>query len=543
MAITDVCVSDMISNDDHLTPYYPRAPPPSPEMQPKSRGLDFEIPASKFSGIGLDLRRDSFPLEEEDEFPIPTSHHHHQYPLTGSPQKRVCCSPNVVSRDHMITSFPSSSNKDSLVSSGFVSCSTSLRDPILEESGMGNGIGYRESMSHSHSKSAPYFDSQTTPHLMSHREGTHTPNGVLNSATSLYVPNSSNHALSHSYDLHSIHAHLPHSFEATRLLPEPRPTRSRTLDSAALTLDVARARSKTLDASYGEDPTERKRKVSIKRRNPEENEGDPSLQFCFDYSYSSSTGSNGGGGGGVDSDWVVVDHNVESTWPLEKKACCSSDPLSVALSSQKPNLNTSPLFVTSPFATPGGLQMVGGSGSGTTFPAPTLFPPSRQDGGESANTPTNQHFVFHSDDSSMMDLGGGKLDYVDSMDCDQTQVIQVNSTDNVIDSTPGFGRGSNSIFTGSPWGATPKLEIDNSMTFTNTVQLSVEHQYTQDGGGGSMGVDPVMRVHRPIPPTSQVLSRHSCMEEYLKIQPNPHHQGEVGDGDLELERVGLSKSL
>lgn len=347
MAMAEVFLPEVLSTTvEDLSISFPRAPPPSPEMQPRGNSGVFEIPASKFEGIGLDLRRDTFPLdeEEEDEHPL---HLRKQLGSSSvpfgnssmfseldiyeddfvacSPRKRVCCAASTtVPRDHMITTFPSS-QANSLASSGF----GSLHDIAhKEEEGANFGMGFTNGTGADSMSAFPMIFSsgpqiQSKPHLIPPRsEGgiptlREPPFIVTPTVSPLHAPLSDladdhhhYNLLSRSCDLHTTHPHLPHSFEATQL-PEARPTRSRTLDSASLHKTLLPCPQTSED---NQDTGQRKRKVSIKRKNPEESESDSGLQFSFDYSYS-STGSSG------ESDWVLVDMQTESSWPLEKKAC------------------------------------------------------------------------------------------------------------------------------------------------------------------------------------------------------------------------------
>ena len=168
---------------------------------------------------------------------------------------------------------------------------------------------------------------RTSPHslILGGGRGSSQDTAHLTAPTVHPLPSDSDTTLSHSYDLHKMHPHLPQSFETTQL-PEVRPSRSRTLDSSSPSAydNPPRSRSQTLDANYNnDDPNQRRRKISIKRKNPEEGDADPSLQFSFEYSYS-STGSSG------ESDWLMVDCKAEPARPMEKKACCAGDPSFVA---------------------------------------------------------------------------------------------------------------------------------------------------------------------------------------------------------------------
>ena len=531
------------TSDDHLTPY-PRAPPPSPEMQPRSRNHQlFEIPASKFEGIGLDLRRDTFPLDDEEESPLAGFHVHSSFSpkqrtspssptaldddsLLGSPHKRVCCSLNTLPSGHVTTAFPSS---NSHVSSGFGSYQSFLSGSIPME-GTNDTLGFTD-QSASHSQS-PYFNSR--PHqnssslLVPNKDNSLADGETSDSATpTLFPPTSPSHFLSRSYDLHSIHPHLPHSYETTQL-PEVRPTRSRTFGSHSPSHEVTRPRSQTLDTFYGEDPNLRKRKVSIKRKNPDENDSDASLQFCFDYSYS-STGSSG------ESDWVVVDQSVESNWPIEKKACCADDPSAVAISSQQEfgtSLSSvSPSKQKGSFSTLAAGRWEDGSLFMPSLQKTLLYPESMQQA-QPSNTgmsALNNISPLHFTGSEEMGVAGvrmdtpttqqGNLPSMESMECEG----RLDSLECMMDCE--------------------QLPSNTSIT------SNMPHLATQVNSG------PIMRLHPGAPPTQpnpqQLTLRHSCVEEYLQAAHNLPQESVLGgfSGDqfkLEVDldsRLNLSKSL
>lgn len=548
MAVADVYLPEM-AGEDHLTAF-PRAPPPSPEMQPRNHSHVFDIPASKFEemgrgggggGMGLDLRRNTFPLDEEVEEETPFSAHHlgavigsgcggkrsdsavhfrdyddDEHFLPGSPQKRVCCSPGTLPGNMLTTAFPSS-NHDSLVSSGFGSL-----QPLVNSGGDATTgfLNCSAAESHSGSNSPSYFSSirslQTSPHLIAQTQES--------TAHTLHPPPDPTSAfLSRSYDLHTAHPHLPHSFETTQL-PQVRPSRSRTLDSAS-----QEAHARMLDSHYGgegqgeEDPTQRRRKVSIKRKNPDDDESDPNLQFSFDYSYS-STGSSG------ESDWVMVDRKMELTgWPLGKKACCASDPI------QRPRG-----FVVGGVALQGmslpSFSGPGGGGSGGMFECPrnpqdlsgatgeaAIFPPQFANSApevgvaiDRVETPTNQNAHLHSLESETMMDYEGRLDSLDGMDCDQ------------LTSDPPYPPNTPSIFGGV---------VDNHMT-SHYQQPAV----AMESDGLVMRTHP--RVVAALPAPSLAL-RRSCVEEYLQPLRGHGVGGGCGDSlDADLDkRLNLSKSL
>lgn len=457
MAMAEVYLPEM--TEDALTAY-PRAPPPSPEMQPRPHSQVFEIPASKFDGIGLDLRTNSFPLDEEDECPLggasflsgagyesPQFHGGMGYEsprflsgtgyessgryrdcdddsLACSPLKRVCCSPCTLPSDFLTTSFPSSSNQDSVVSSGFGSYQLPLHGPMLDLGrGSGMATGFHNSVSHSCSDS-PCLDSRRRPHESS------PPHFGAETLTGLHPLPPADHAhLSRSYDLHSMHPHLPRSFETTQL-PEVRQSRSRTLDSNSIPPHLP---TLSLDAGYGEDPNQRRRKISVKRKNPDEDdEEDPNLQFSFEYSYS-STGSSG------ESDWVMVDCKMGHAWPMGKKTCCADDPSSIAI---RQELEVLSLQATPPYLSGGGRVFVvpppGPLESLSTGNVVGFSPFSDATADQRVTTPidrvatpTNQCSNLES--VTMMDCEG-RLGSMDGMDCDtgDTLVLRAHDRDNPL---------------------------------------------------------------------------------------------------------------
>ena len=545
MAMAEVFIPDIAGCDDHLNGGYPRAPPPSPEMQPRNHGRVFEIPASKFEGIGigLDLRRNTFPLDDDDESPLgavamsynmeeiergsPSVHlrdfDDEDTSLPGSPQKKVCCSPCTLPNELLTTSFPSSSNQDSLASSGF----GSYQLPPLHISTGGLGGFHSNPGSLSSSSGSPYIRSsrlgpQTSPQFVTGGSSSIAPYPVT-------TPHYDDTLLSRSYDLHSIHPHLPRSFETTQL-PEVRPSRSRTLDSTAHHPFIPEPPN-ALTAH--EDPNHRRRKISIKRKNPEDEE-DSNLQFSFEYSYS-STGSSG------EADWVMVDCKAESSWPTGKKACCADDPSSVAISHQK-ELRTSPLHRTPVSFSP---SRVGGSGGGLFTMPPRLNPPHSstttttssigtglspfaavttspfmgQQVGVSfdrVDTPTNRHTNLES--VTMMECDG--------MECDQTNSLAL--------SAYGENNRGSLTFTGADTGHVTRS--GRAVSF-NAPLLGAE------------GVA-VMRPHHSLGPAPSAVLRHSCVDEYLLAHKG---QGWCGggdgldagalNGDLDAARLNLSKSL
>lgn len=543
MAMAEVFIPDLAGSDDHLNGGYPRAPPPSPEIQPRNHGRVFEIPASKFEGIGigLDLRRNTFPLDDDDdESPLGTCHHQgavamgyniehtdwespsvhlrdfddEDNSLPGSPQKKVCSSPCTLPNEFVTTAFPSSSNEDSLVSSGF----GSYQLPPLHIS-TGDLGGFHSNPGSLSGSGSPYIHSsrlgiQTSPQFVA--GATQESDNIMMTHVPYPMTTPSHHddaLLSRSYDLHSMHPHLPRSFETTQL-PEVRPSRSRTLDS---TLHHPLIPEPDALGTH-DDLNQRRRKISIKRKNPEDEE-DSNLQFSFEYSYS-STGSSG------EADWVMVDCKMEPSWPTGKKACCADDPSSVAISHQK-ELRTSPLHGTPiSFPSSGVSGRVGlfsssaTSSAGSTistglspFAAVTTSPFMGQQVGVSFDrvvTPTNHHANLES-----MECEG--------MECDQTSSSAYDRENN---------RGS------LVFGGVDVTSSGRAVSF-NAPLLGVEE-----------GVA-VMRPHHSLGPAPSAVLRHSCMDEYLQVHKGQGWGNGGADsgldtglnGDLDAARLNLSKSL
>ena len=314
-------------SEDRLSPY-PRAPPPSPEAQHRAVGGIFEFPRGVFEGFGIDLRRRDFDFSENDEPSLPpvqesttvrrsspkraasSDTDDSDFEQPGSPMKRMCSAPSTMPNSFEVQGFqPSLLSSSTSIGNGSLLQPVSTGDmkvsiPNFSELAAFKSRSPEHAQSHSHSTSPPLFQQQqhqaTSPYSIPPRS-----NG---SVTPTHQPSSqydTSHLLSKSFDLHNVQSHFPAHFEVTPPPPEVRPTRSRTLDTT----------------SYTDTPALRTRKVSLKR-NYNELESDPNLQFPFDYSYS-STGSSG------ESDWVVIENDL-SSYPQGKKACCQPEPLSSA---------------------------------------------------------------------------------------------------------------------------------------------------------------------------------------------------------------------
>ena len=244
--------------DDHLSPY-PRAPPPSPELQQRNYFDDLlkALSPSKFN----------------------------------TPRKCELSPSNSLDFSTMFTSprspGPVISEPDSPTSTH------ALDNHSLEECSPRHSLEY----SNSHSNSPPGNELSNLhiepEHSSPQQVCPRLSNGFGNShvSTTPQPLSPPNHFISHSYsETRSVHPHLPLSFETAQVSDQSLRRRA---------------------PSFGcvDDPGHRKRKISLKRKN-DDLDIDTNLQFSFDYSYSSSSG---------DSDsWVLVE---PSSLPLGKKAC------------------------------------------------------------------------------------------------------------------------------------------------------------------------------------------------------------------------------
>ena len=468
MAMAEVFIPER-KTDDTFTAF-PRAPPPSPELQPRGLKSIFEIPASKFEGA-LDLRMKDFDFTETSPimsgevagFPLnghsllntKLSGYNGRSPAIeeeesdwdsmhpGSPKKRPCSSPSVLPNSFEIHEFYRSGSMDSRSSSLYVHPgSVSSCDGIVSNLSESHSHSTNCHQSHSSSNSPQHFTSTQPQHScpIPQRPG-QLPSSLSGSATPTHASQlspehtltNSHQQLSRSFDLHNVHPHLPLTFDTVQL-PEVRPMRAHTLGAT----------------TYDDDANLRKRKVSLKRRK-EDIDSDPSLQFSFEYSYS-STGSSG------DSDWVVVEHEA-SSYPQGKKACCQDTPTSVAMSRHSifpTSSNTSldsPLFLrvdqsrTHIGALPEPLSNSTQSSSlapidnrfvqTTPYSLQSSHPPTLDSGFGSYMSSNLQHESVNTrlddlepqasvDSVTMMDCAdyNTRLDSLDSMDCGQSEQQQ-----------------------------------------------------------------------------------------------------------------------
>ena len=357
MALAKVFLPELLlttGGGEDLSVSFPRAPPPSPEMQSQGHNELFEIPTSKFEGIRLDLKRTSFPLaDEEDDYPVqlleklgfdsvplddfpemfPGGDIHEDDILACSPRKRVCCASNTTITTHRtVTTFPSSSSDTrSLVSNGFGSYKDNHHRKEKRTTNISMGFADTSGDNLMMSTAPTFLSSSaqilTSPHITPPKIEGVMP--ILKDSVKPAIPfpihtsssgttgDCHHQLLSHSSDLHTTHPHLPHSFEATQLV-EACSTLSHTLNSTSLH-EALLPNQQALESN--QDAGQRKRKISIKRKNPEEDDNDSALQFSFDHSHSST---------GSESDWVLVEKQTDSNRSSEKKACSAIHPVVLA---------------------------------------------------------------------------------------------------------------------------------------------------------------------------------------------------------------------
>ena len=289
--------------EDSLSPY-PPAPPPSPEATPQNLLDQFEIPLSKFAGLEAERSRfDSPDLKLSPPSPEP-------YGLSGgeggggtSNFTNNATSPNSLHGAYGNTLFPDRTVQ-SAVSSSY-QFPVSVNSPVHSQS-----LSPEATLSDFHSPPKRAHSAR----VQSHSSPQHilgASGQLANGFSDLTLHSSHPHPspphsteqqsmLSRSYDSHLLYPYLEEGGGFEDSLPaEVRPTRAYSLDT------------------YCEDATQRRRKISLKRKNDEIG-GDPNLQFTFDYSYSSTSST--------ESDWVVVDSSA-SNYPQGKKACWQDAPL------------------------------------------------------------------------------------------------------------------------------------------------------------------------------------------------------------------------
>lgn len=286
MAMAEVFIPDTslpaIGDDDP----YPRAPPPSPEFQPKTFANLFELPTSKFETSGRSVSPLSPAADNSFSFTTPQVNHN------GVVVSDTDSPPSPASLDNGL--YDHSPEATDVQPSGLLSSEASGFIPIPSHH-------HFPETSNVCSHSPPSLTNLSIHHLSPQKMAPFT-NGYSKSLNhtpvqplSPNVPSSNSlRSLSRSLELPSLHPHLSQTLDATHL-PNHRS-----------------AHHQNLELGYeDEDPSHRRRKVSLKRKN-EEVGLDPNLEFSFEYSYSSSSGDS------TDS-WVVID---SSNYPLGKKACC-----------------------------------------------------------------------------------------------------------------------------------------------------------------------------------------------------------------------------
>ncbi len=251
-----------VHEDDHLSPY-PKAPPPSPELQQRTFNDIFE---------GLTLSK----------FETPCGFERHSTDWYDTTQ--VTCSSTVAPAVYPLNGFHGNSSAEGYSLQPPVS-STHLSHSQDSASGS-NFLEFPSSCSHSNTPSPPSSSLPPLSELELHH---------------------------HSSPRHVERRRLSNGFSPNHYLPPTRHSQSFS-EVAARVSELAsgedlRPRGLSLNSSFEEDSSNRRRKISLKRKNDELD----GLQFSFEYSYSSSSGDS--------ENWVVID---PSSYPTGKKACQDS---------------------------------------------------------------------------------------------------------------------------------------------------------------------------------------------------------------------------
>lgn len=584
MAMAEVFIPEPASEEPFT---FPRAPPPSPEMQPRGLSSIFEIPDSKFEGA-LDLRRGDFDfsetrpttgfsvngyssskmlkyserrtvLEEEDESDLDTF-------IPGSPKKRPCSSPSTLPNPLEINNFYRSGSIESRSSSLYVNAgSISSCEGLYSLDSRSQSTEHHQS--HSNSNSPQHYTNYQSEHScpIPQRPAGPLPNSSFSgSATPTYASQlspehtlaNSHQQLSRSFDLHNVHSHLPLTFETTQL-PEVRPARAHTLGAS----------------TYDDDASLRKRKISLKRRN-EDIDSDPSLQFSFEYSYS-STGSSG------DSDWVVVEHEA-SSYPQDKKKCCQDTPTSISsrsifTTSLTTSAVDSPLFPRvdqqarrtnvvinetchKSMQQPLSLAPDNGITQNTSYNFPLSRPPTLDSGFGSYMSSNLNHDTatcrlgdvgpqMSMESVTMMDCVdyGTRLDSLDSMDCGQSEQQQQSlTTPNTADmetpiSTHPYSHHTSNFHTPTTISNLSTHQQQHFLfepTHLNTVTTSTL------GAGRSHSSEAGYTTTSGHSSTEQgATTRHSFMENYFTAYHEQQSEGFVFGSASGSSRFNFSKSL
>ena len=283
-----------ILEEDQLSPY-PKAPPPSPELQ--SHVFDFNsllksLSPSNFEGLSSNnferLSSSKFaegPRELDFTTIFNSSHNGDKSPVTcisepGSPPSSLGILPGRSPETSPTYHTPSPEEAEAGIPIPFHSHSPERSKSYPHSPTVPMP---RPHVHHHHHHSSPQQVSSLPNGCSSNRHGD-PPHPLLDSDVN---PEESLPFHSRSHEMHTLHPHLPRSFDTAR---------------------VSGGQPRVYGTSVQDEPTQRRRKISLKRKNDELG-FDSNLDFSFEYSYSSSSG---------DSDWVVLD---QSSCPLGKKVC------------------------------------------------------------------------------------------------------------------------------------------------------------------------------------------------------------------------------
>ncbi len=428
-----------IPDDDHLSPY-PKAPPPSPELQQRSFNDIFEgLSPSKFESPCRYEQRsaDTFGLTQLSR----------RYPetvasLATHPLANLYGNCNAENHSHEPNASP-----------------TRLLSSSPEIPSHSRSPEYPNSRSHSNTSSPPppslppllelSVHHQLSPQQVGQQQrlpnGFSSPNRHLSSSPSTTPRRPTSQSCN---EVHSLHTHLPHSYDTAQL--------SELAGGGDL-----RPRGLSLNSSFEEDPGRRSRKISLKRKNDELD----SLQFSFEYSYSSSSGES--------ESWVVID---PSSYPMGKKACQDSPVTRQRASSFGSFIGQS------------GGQMSNGAGGGNAL--------IRTQNSNGVDLRVHHSTGFHPQRNSAPNIVSfpGQLQEQKSDQCPQASsgrgghLTSLPSIDSEMDCCDG-----QSLVAAGRLDSLDSMDIGGSSDQTNTLEM--DSQMTSDLCGGS---------HPPLPPSPHV---------------------------------------
>lgn len=482
-----------IFEEDQLSPY-PKAPPPSPELQ--SRVFDFNsllesLSPNNFEGLSPSKFADGpRELDFTTIFNSSRGDAANEGPVTclsepGSPPSSLGILPGRSPESSPTYHTPS---------------------PESAEAGISISIPFQ---SHSPERSKSYPHSPTVPmprrshvhHSRPHQVSS-LPNGcsgdqdgdpphpLLNSEIN---PEESLHIHSRSHDMHMLHPHLPRSFDTAR---------------------VPSGQTRVYSSSVQDEPTQRRRKISLKRKNDELGSN---LEFSFEYSYSSSSG---------DSDWVVLD---QSSIPLGKKVC-HQDPQN-SLSRQRSS-SYGPGALTRPAPTHSHSQSQSTANLANFHQPPSSNVTSNASTAIPVAVAPPFPSISSTDSLQLMDTGdcGVRMDSLDSMDTGDTTTVEMDSLTNSMLSSSIHGNGEHLH-------PIPHTQVSPVAAITIQSSTPPGRSHSSDAGYPVLGSGPGLSPNAD--------SGHSFVHQFFASYHQQYSGGIGGLSDLgsNPSRFNFSKSL